>query len=214
MKKKQYVVFGGGKFGRSVAVTLQELGCEIILVDKDPEVIQDTADDVSYALCADVAEMTIFERLGMHNLDGAIISITDSLEASIVTTMMCREMGIPRIIAKARNEMHEKILRSVGAHKVIYPEAEMGKRLARYLMGDNFVDWIELSPKFSLVEMDVPADWRGKALIELGVREKYGLNVIKTGDSVRIHIDPQEPLRAGDLLIVVGDNENLDRFQK
>lgn len=214
--KKQYVVFGAGKFGRSVAVTLQELGCEIVLVDKDPETIQEAADDVSYAICADVEDPSIFENLGMRNLDGAIVAITESLEASIVTTMMCSEMGIPRILAKAKNKMHEKILRSVGAHKVIYPEVEMGKRVAKYLVADSFADWIELSPKYSLVEMDIPSSWCGKTLVQLQVREKYGLNVIgiKEGDTVSVNLDPREPLSSGVVLIVVGANKDLESFQR
>ncbi len=213
--KKQYVVFGAGRFGRSIAVTLQSRGCEVIVVDKDPEVIEDISDDVSYAICANVEDPDIFEDLGMRNLDGAFVSVTESLEASIVTTMMCREMGIPRIIAKAKNEMHEKILRSVGATKVIYPEAEMGKRVAKFIVADNFADWIELSPKYSLVEMAVPAAWRGRNLLELKVREKYHLNVIgiKNGDTLEVKIDPKHPLPAEAVLIVVGENEDLERFQ-
>lgn len=213
--KKQYVVFGGGKFGRSIAVTLQELGCEIVLVDKDPEVVQELADQVSYALCADVEDTEVFDEIGMRNLDGAIIAITESLEASIVTTMMCSEKGIPRILAKAKNRMHEKILRSVGAHKVIYPEAEMGRRVAKYLVADNFADWIELSPKFSLVEMDIPGAWIGKSLADLRIREKYRVNVIgiKDGDTVNVTINPTEPLKAGFIMIVVGENKDLEVFQ-
>lgn len=213
--KKQYVVFGGGKFGRSIAVTLQELGCEIVLVDKDPEVVQELADQVSYALCADVEDTEVFDEIGMRNLDGAIIAITESLEASIVTTMMCSEKGIPRILAKAKNRMHEKILRSVGAHKVIYPEVEMGRRVAKYLVADNFADWIELSPKFSLVEMDIPGAWVGKSLADLRIREKYRVNVIgiKDGDTVNVTINPTEPLKAGLIMIVVGENKDLEVFQ-
>ena len=214
--KKQYVVFGGGKFGRSIAVTLQELGCEIILVDKDPEVVQELADDVSYALCADVEDPEVFEELGMRNLDGAIVAITESLEASIITTMMCSEKGIPRILAKAKNRMHEKILKSVGAHKVIYPEVEMGRRVAKYLVADNFADWIELSPRFSLVEMDIPSAWVGKSLAQLQIREKYRLNVIgmKDGDTVNVTLNPNVPLKAGIILIVIGENKDLEAFQR
>jgi len=213
--KKQYVVFGGGKFGASIAVTLQELGCEIILVDKNPEVVQDLADHVSYAICANVEDPETFDNLGMHNLDGAIVAITENLEASIVTTMMCREMGIPRILAKSKNRMHEKILISVGAHKVIYPEVEMGRRVAKYLVADNFTDWIELSPRFSLVEMDLPSQWRGKSLAELRIRERYRLNVvgIKEGDTVDVTPDPKKPLQPGMVLIVVGENKDLEAFE-
>ena len=213
--KKQSVVFGAGRFGKSVAVTLQSRGCEVVVVDKDPEVIEDIADDVSYAICANVEDPDVFKDLGMKNLDGAIVAVTESLEASIVTTMMCHEMGIPRIFAKAKNEMHEKILRSVGATKVIYPEAEMGKRVAQYIVADNFADWIELSSKYSLVEMQVPAAWKNHTLQELQIREKYKLNVIgiRKKDVLEVTIDPKRRLDGDAVLIVVGENEALKQFQ-
>lgn len=214
--KKQYVVFGAGKFGRSIAVTLQKLGCEVIVVDKDPEIIQELADDVSYAICADVADPEVFENLGLRNIDGAIIAIAENLEASIVTTMQCSEIGIPRILAKAKNRLHEKILKSVGAGKVIYPEVEMGRRVAKYLVADSFADWIELSPYYSLVELDIPPKWCGKSLSELQIREKYNLNVIgiKDGDSVTVKLDPNEPLKDGIVLIVIGENRDLEEFRR
>ena len=214
--KKQYVVFGAGRFGGSIAVTLQSLGCEVIVVDKDPEVIQNIADEVSYAICADVEDAEVFQNLGLKNLDGAIVAIAGNLEASIVTAMQCSEMGVPRIIAKAKNRLHEKILRSVGATRVIYPEVEMGRRVAKYLVADNFTDWIDLSPNFSLVEMDIPNLWCGKSLQELRIREKYNLNIIgfKEGDSVNVRLDPHEPLKEGIVLIVVGANKDLEKFHK
>lgn len=213
--KKQYVVFGAGKFGGSLAVTLQQLGCDVILVDKDPEAIQSLADQVSYAICADVEDKETFEELGMNNVDGAIVAITESLEASIMTTMMCSEKGVPRILAKARNQMHGKILYRVGAHKIIYPESEMGRRVAKYLVAENFADWIELSPYFSLVEMDIPANWCGKSLAELQIREKYRINVIgiKDGDQVSVSLNPTEPLKAGVVLILVGENKDLEALR-
>lgn len=214
--KKQYVVFGAGRFGRSIAVTLQELGCEVIVVDKDPEVIQEIAEEVSYAICADVEEPELFANLGLRNLDGAIIAIAGNLEASIVTTMQCSEIGVPPILAKAKNSLHEKILKSVGAKKVIYPEVDMGRRVAKYLVADSFADWIELSPYYSLVELDIPVKWCGKSLSELQIREKYNLNVIgiKDGDKVTVKLDPNEPFRPGIVLIVVGENHDLEEFQK
>lgn len=213
--KKQYVVFGAGRFGKSVALTLQECGCEVIVVDRDPEIIQDIADEVSYAICADVEDTDIFDDLGMKNLDGAIVAVTESLEASIITTMMCHEMGIPNILAKAKNEMHEKILRRVGATKVIYPEVEMGKRVARFISANNFADWIGLSEKYSIVEMKVPSEWRGKNLMELQIREKYHLNVIgvRKGDELDVRIDPKKLLDGSMELIVVGENQDLELLQ-
>ena len=213
--KKSYAVFGAGKFGRSIAATLEQLDCDVIVVDRNPEIIQEVAGGVSYAICADVEDPEVFQELGMRNLDGAIVAITESLEASIVTTMMCHELGVPRILAKAKNTMHEKILKSVGAHKVIYPEVEMGRRVAKYLVADNFADWIELSSNYSLVEMPVPKAWVGQTLIGLDVRRKYRLNIIavKSGDAVSVNIDPNEPLKPGIVLIVIGENKDLEAFQ-
>jgi trk system potassium uptake protein TrkA len=214
--KKQYVVFGAGKFGGSIAVTLQKLGCDVIVVDKNPEIIQDIADEVSYAVCADVEDPETFTDLNIHDMNGAIISMTGNLEASIVTTMTCAELGVPRIMAKAKNELHERILRKVGAHKVIYPELEMGRRVAKYLVADNFADWIELSANYSLVEMEIPSSWIGRSLEKLKLRAEYGLNVIgiKDGENVTISPDPGKPLPAGVIMIVVGPNKSLEGFQK
>ncbi len=214
--KKQYVVFGAGRFGKSIAVTLQEQGCEVLVVDKDPAVIDDIADSVSYAICANAENAETFAELGMRNLDGAIVACAGSLEASIVTTMMCHEIGIPHILCKAKNKTHEKILKKVGATKVIYPEVEMGKRVAKFLCADNFADWIELSPKYSLVEMDIPSVWQGRSLAQLKLREEYHLNVvgIKQEGDLQVNLNPHDPLPKNSVLIVVGDNEDLEQFQK
>lgn len=214
--KKQYVVFGAGKFGWSVAVTLEELGCEVMVVDRNPELIQDIAGYVSYAVCVNIEEPEAFEGLGIHNMDGAVVAITESLEASIVTVMMCHEAGVPRIFAKARNKTHEKILKSVGAHKIIYPELEMGKKTAKYIVADNFMDWIELSPKYSLAEMEIPGAWRGRTLQELRIREKYHVNVIgyKNGDVMDINMNPAVPLPSEGVLVVIGENEAIERIHR
>lgn len=211
---KQYAVFGAGKFGASVAVTLEALGCEVMVVDCDPERIQDIAPQVSYAVCANVEEPEALTGLGLGDMDGAVVAITESLEASIVTVMTCSEAGIPRIFAKARNRTHEKILKSVGAHKIIYPELEMGKRIAKYIVADNFLDWIDLSPKYSLVEMEIPREWRGQTLRELRIRERYQVNVIgyKDGDTVNINMNPSEPLPDTGILIVIGENTAIERI--
>ena len=111
--------------------------------------------------------------------------------------------------------MHEKILRKVGATRVMYPEVEMGRRVAKYIVADNFADWIELSPKYSLVEMAIPSAWIGRSIRTLRIREKYHLNVvgIKNGDETRVKIDPEAPLLKEEVLIVVGEDADLQQFQ-
>ena len=212
--KKQYVVFGAGKFGASIAITLEDLGFEVMVVDRDPEVIQEIAPKVSYAVCVNVEESDVFEELGLANMDGAVVAFTENMGASIVAVMMCHEVGIPQIFAKSKNSVHEKILKKVGAHKVIYPESEMGKRIAKYITADNFMDWIDLSPEFSLVEMEIPKSWRGRTLLELNLRKNHQINVIgyKKGDEVNINLSPLEPLPGEGILIVIGENEAIERI--
>ena len=214
--KKQYVVFGAGRFGKSIALTLQRLGGDVMVVDQDESLIQEIADEVSYAIAADVTDPDTIRELGLANVDCAIISMAFNLEASVTTAMLCSEAGIPRIIAKAKNHLHEKILHRVGVHEVILPEEEMGRRLAKHLVVDNFSDWIDLSPEYSMVEVQIPKDWGGKSLKGLKVRKTYKINVIgiRTDGSVSVILDPNEALPAVGTLIIAGANENLAVLKK
>ena len=213
--KKQYVVFGIGRFGASVARTLENNGCQVIEVDKDPEKIQMIADDVSYAMTADVEEPEAIASLGLKNVDGAVITMVNSMEASIVVAMMCQEMGMNYVIARAKNEIHGRILEKIGVTKVVYPEQEMGVRIGRYIAAQDFMDWIALSPEFSLVEMIMPQEWVGKSLVELDLRSRYGFNVVgmKNGSEMVMRFDPTKPLEQGVVLYVIGKNSDLEKFQ-
>ena len=213
--KKQYVVFGIGRFGASVARTLEENGCQVIVVDKDYEKIQMIADEVSYAMTADVEDPEAIESLGLKNVDGAIITMVNNMEASIVSAMMCQDLGVKYIVARAKNDMHGRILEKVGVTKVVYPEQEMGERIGRYIAAGDFMDWIALSPEFSLVELPMPQEWVGKSLVELDVRKKYGFNIvgIRKGSEMILQFSPNVPLEKDTILFVIGKNEDLEKFQ-
>ena len=212
--QQQYIVFGAGKFGTSVALTLEEEGCEVMVVDKDAEKIQEISSKVSHAVCLNIEDAESFAGLGLKNVDGVVVAMTENLEASIVTVMLCSEAGVPRIFAKARNATHEKILKSVGAHRIIFPERDMGQRVARHIVADNFIDWIDISQEYSLVEIQIPSAWEGKTLRDLKLRERLQLNLIgyKTTDSVQINPDPAAPLPAGVTLIVIGQNATIEQL--
>lgn len=214
--KKQYAVFGLGSFGHSVALTLENLGCDVVVVDNSMEKIQEIADKVSYAMRANVEEPEVMESLGARNLDGAIIAISENMEASIMATILAKEIGIPYVLAKAQNELHATILKKVGADAIVYPEREMGGRIAKSLVSTNFADWIELSTDYSLVETEMPESWAGKSLVELNVREKYGINVVGVvqEDHVEINVDPMTPLPAKAIIILIGSNKALQKFKK
>lgn len=212
---KQFAVFGLGSFGKSVALTLQSFGCDVIAVDNCYEKIQDIADSVSYAMCGDVTEPEFMKTIGARNLDGAVIAVSENLEAAIMATMISKEMGISYVLVKAMDELQGKILEKVGADSIVYPEIDMGERVAKKLISTEFIDWIELSPDYSLTEKLLPKQWEGKSLAELRVREKYGINVIGIlkGDKMDMALDPSKPLQPNDMLFIIGKNSDLEKFK-
>ena len=212
---KQFAVFGLGSFGKSVALTLQSFGCDVIAVDNCYEKIQDIADSVSYAMCGDVTEPEFMKTIGARNLDGAVIAVSENLEAAIMATMISKEMGISYVLVKAMDELQGKILDKVGADSIVYPEIDMGERVAKKLISTEFIDWIELSPDYSLTEKLLPKQWEGKSLAELRVREKYGINVIGIlkEDKMDMALDPSKPLQPDDMLFIIGKNSDLEKFK-
>ena len=212
---KQFAVFGLGSFGKSVALTLQSFGCDVIAVDNCYEKIQDIADSVSYAMCGDVTEPEFMKTIGARNLEGAVIAVSENLEAAIMATMISKEMGISYVLVKAMDELQGKILEKVGADSIVYPEIDMGERVAKKLISTEFIDWIELSPDYSLTEKLLPKQWEGKSLAELRVREKYGINVIGIlkEDKMDMALDPSKPLQPDDMLFIIGKNSDLERFK-
>ena len=212
--KKQYAVFGLGSFGESVAIELQKLGCEVVAIDANMERVEAIANQVSYAMKADIEDADFIRSLGTRNLDGVVVAASDNMEASIMATLVCKEIGVPYVMAKAKNELHATVLKKIGADSVIFPEKEMGMRVARNLMSANFTDWIALSPDYSLVETEVPEKWVGRTLLELDVRKTYDVIVvgIKMGDKVEVNPDPKELLKEGNVLILIGSNKLLYRL--
>lgn len=212
--KKQFAVFGLGSFGWSVALTLESLGCDVLVVDKSYEKIQEISDMVSYAMKADVSDPEVMQTLGGRNLDGAVVAVSENLEASIMATMLSKEMGIPYVLAKAKDHLQGVILERVGADSIVYPEREMGSRVAKNLVSSTFTDWMELSSEYSMAETAVPQKWVGHSLAELKIREKFGLNVVGIiqNEEVKVVLNPQEPLPEDGILIIIGTNSVLEKF--
>lgn len=213
--KKRYVVFGVNRFGSSVARALEKAGCQVTAVDRDPEKIQMIADEVSYAMALDVEDPDAVAELDLKHMDGAVITMADQMEASIVAAMSCVEMKVGYVVARAQNEIHGRILKRIGVDKVVYPEQEMGERIGRYIAAQDFMDWIALSSEYSLVELIMPPEWAGKSLVELNLRNEHGFNVVgmKRGDEMIMQIDPRAALQKDTLLYVIGKNEDLEKFQ-
>lgn len=212
--RKQYAVFGLGSFGESVAITLQELGCEVVVVDNHMERIEDISPYVSYAVQADIEDPEVIKSLGTRNLDGVVVAVADDMEASIMATLVSKEIGVPYVLAKAKNDLHAKVLKKIGADSIIFPEKEIGRSVARSLVSGEFVDWISLSPDYSITEIEVPEKWIGKSLSDIDVRRTSDVNVVgvRIGDKIQVNIDPEKPLQKDMMLIMIGGNEALEKF--
>ena len=213
--KKSYAVFGLGRYGIAVAKELIKNGAEVLAVDINEEVVNNAIAEIPYCKCADVTNEDVIKHLGISNMDVVIISMADSLEASVMATMLCKEAGVNIVIAKCSNEMNRKLLSKVGADRVVLPESESGIRLAKNLLNFGFADILELSKDVSLIELDVRPEWVGKNLLQLNLRQKYSMNVvaITQDNDVHVNLDPQKPLEASMKLIVIGNTSKLSKLK-
>lgn len=214
MDKKEFIVIGLGRFGMSMAKTLAQNDCEVLVLDHDEEKTKAMAEVVTCAVTGDVTDPEVLSGLGIRNFDGAIVAIGTDLEASIMATMLVKELGIRHILAKAQSEIHAKVLRKVGADMVVFPEKEMGIRYANNLIHGNFFDAVELSPDYSMMEINVRREWEGKSLKELNLRAKYKINVIgiKKEEGFDVSPDAEEALSQNYVLIAIGRNEVLNKL--
>ena len=212
---KSYAVFGLGRYGLAVAKELAESGADVMAVDADEALVQDAAAELAVCKCADITEPDAIRQLGISNVDVVIIAMAGNLEASVMAVTLCKDAGVPTVIAKCGSEMHRRILLRVGADKVVFPESESGMRLAKNLLSSGFVDMIELSRNVSMVELEVRPEWCGHSLQELNLRKKYSINVvaIRSDDGVSTDIDPHLPLHDGMKLIVIADVNRLARLK-
>lgn len=214
--KKQFVVIGLGRFGSSVALTLEEADCEVLAVDINEERVNDIAAHVTYSVQADVTDENALRALGIRNFDVAVVAVGD-LQSSILISMLCKEMGIKYVLAKAKDDLHSKVLYKVGVDKVIFPERDMGIRIGHNLVSSNILDFIEFSPNYSLIELGMQDGWKNKSLKELDFRKRYGINIIaiKSPDG-DVNISPMADyvLSKDDILVVIGSTESLHKLEK
>ena len=211
---KSYAVFGLGRYGTAVAKELAENGEEVLAVDMDSDIVNAAIADIPYCRCADVTDAEAIRQMGIANVDVVIIAMASNLEASVMATMLCREMGVKTIIAKCSNEMNSRILSKVGADRVVIPEYESGIRLAKKLLNFGLVDIMDLSRDVSMLELEVRPEWEGRNLIELNLRKKYSINVVSViqGNEVVVNIDPEKPWERDMRLIIVANTSKLKKL--
>lgn len=212
---KTYAVFGLGRYGRAVAEELVKNGADVIAVDINEELVNDAAQDIPVCKCADVTEPEVIDKLDIADVDVVIIAMANSLEATVMAITLCKEAGVPTVIAKCVEEMHGKIFERVGADRVVFPEKEAGTRLGKNLLSSGFVDIVELSKDASMVEVRVKNEWIGKNLVQLNLRKKYSINVVAVikGEEVITNIDPEMPLTENMKLIVIADVAKLEKLK-
>jgi len=212
---KQFVVVGLGRFGASVATTLAENGHDVLAIDRDPEKVQAISGDVTHAVEADATDEEALKTLGVRNFDVAVVSIGDNVSANILCTLILKELNLPYVIVKAPDTLHGKVLTKVGADRVVYPERDMGSRIAQNLISSNVLDYIEFAPEYGVIEILASDNMVGRTLKELELRASFDVNVmaIKRGEQLFISPGAEDKIEAGDKLVLMGKNENLDKMR-
>jgi len=208
-----YAVIGLGRFGASVATTLVSLGHEVLGVDKSEKKVHELADVLTHAAAADAKDEEVLKTFGVRNFDAVVVAIGQDVEANILTTVMLNDMGVKNIIAKAKTELHGQVLGRVGATRIVYPEKDMGVKVANSIASETILDYIELSDHHSIAEFLAPNKFIGKTLGKLNLRAKYGISIlaIRKGEDILVAPGAEDLIEENDLLVVLGDNKAIDK---
>lgn len=213
--KKQFIVIGLGRFGSSVLIALTRAGHEVLAIDTDEEIVQKMSNIATHVVVADSTDEDTLQALGVRNFDVAVVAIGTDVEANVFTTMLLKNLGVPVIVAKAQNDLHGKMLEKIGADRVVYPEYDMGQRVAHNLITSSVLEYIELSPEVGIIELEAPKSLIGVNLIDANLRSKYEVNLvaIKSGETVIVPPPPERPIEENDILVVVGTNEGISKLE-
>ena len=213
--KRQFIVWGLGRFGSSIAETLTTMGHEVLGIDNNEDVVENMEDKLTHAVVCDVIDEKTVKSLGVRNFDVGIVAI-GTLEPSLLATMLLKEAGVKTIVAKASNAIHAKMLKKLGATQIISPERDMGRRVAHNLAYTNIMDFVELSDNICLMEVKLTPAMYGKSLAEMDVRKKYNVNVVavkhKDGTS-EMTLEPNKPMKNGDMLVVIGTRKSVEALE-
>ncbi|OIK15589.1 potassium uptake system protein [Bacillus sp. MUM 116] len=212
---KQFAVIGMGRFGSGLAAELFKEGAEVLAIDKNEKRIQDNSHIVTHAVVADTTDERVIKELGLRNMDVVVVAIGDDIQTSILTTMILKELGVNQVIAKAVTNQHAKVLKQVGADRVVLPERETGIRIARKLLSPNVLDFIELSDEYKIEEIVASPFMIGKSLRELDIRAKFQVSVIAINSDGKMNISPlpDDKIQQGDILLVLGEKKLLKKFE-
>ena len=213
---KQYIVVGLGRFGRAIAETLCEAGEEVLGVDMNMDLVEDMRDSITQAVQMDAMDREALTALGVKDFDVAFVTMGSDIRASGTITLMLKELGVRRVIAKAHDDFHGRMLEKLGADEVLFPERDMGRRIAHNLVSGSIIDYLELSPTYSMAEVRPMREWIGKSLEDLSLRSSRGINIIaiKHGEDVDPMPQPETVIREEDVLLVVARDDTLARMDR
>jgi trk system potassium uptake protein TrkA len=210
------LVVGLGRFGSAAALELTTLGHEVLAIDSDEARVNDIAPKVTRALQLDATDPDALRAVGAADFEHAIVAISDGVEASVFATMALKELGVGNVIAKAGSRLHGSILAKAGADRVVFPEREMGQRVAHSFSVRDVVDYLDVAPEFGIVKVRPPASFVGRSLRELALTERLGLSpvALRRGTEVTVNPDPATTLAEGDELILIGRDERIAQLDR
>lgn len=213
---KEYVVVGLGLFGGSIVRELNALDIDVMAIDRDEHIVNEYSDIAKHAVVADTTDEAAMKSLGIRNFDNVIVGIGDNIQSSTLTTLILKKLGVKKVTVKAQNDYHAKILNKVGADTVVHPERDMGRRIAHYIASASVLDYLELVDEYSIVEIKSDEKMTGKSIVELNIRAYYDISIIaiKRGKDLLISPDSNKNIEIGDILIIIGNDNDLDRFEK
>lgn len=214
--KKQFIVVGLGRFGTAIAETLCQDGAEVLGVDRRMDVVEDLRDTLTHTVQMDAMDRDALSALGIPDFDVAFVTMGSDIRASGTIVMSLKELGAKQVIAKAQDEFHGRMLEKLGADRVLFPERDMGRRVAHNLVSGDIIDFLELSNEYSMAEIRPKPEWVGKTLMELNMRSKLGINVvaIRTGESLNAMPLPNTAISEEDVLLVVVKDETLAKLNR
>lgn len=215
MKNNQFVIVGLGRFGSSLGKELMKLGYEVLGIDRDEEVVQDMSNELTYTVSADCTDEETLRSLGVRNFDCGVVAIGDDIQASILTTILLKDLGVKRVVAKAMSELHGRVLEKIGVDRVVYPERDMGIRVAHQLVSPNLLDYIELSKEYTIAELSVPKCLNGKSLHDLNLRARFGCSIVAINKPSGVIIAPTaaDVVTEKDVMVVIGTNDQIEQFE-
>ena len=211
---KQYIVVGLGRFGRAIAETLCQDGAEVLGVDRRMDLVEDMRDVLTHTIQMDAMDRDALEALGVQDFDIAFVTMGSDIRASGTIVLLLKELGARKIIAKAHDEFHGRMLEKLGADQVLFPERDMGRRVAHNLVSGNIIDYLELSSEYSMAEIRPKPAWVGRALKDLAMRSSMGINVvaIRNGEALNAMPQPDTVLREDDVMLVVISDAMLKKL--